>query len=136
MSKTMQLFIYNTSLTRDNNFPSVSFDSDIDKYAFITRLKSTPQRSDSTAPYFVINNPQLLPSVVRRPHMHAKKRDHFSKQQTNDSDSESEDEDDKYDLFDNIFLIYENIDELRKLEIDNNTLSNTGFTEYVQAFKW
>ena len=136
MSKTMQLFIYNTSLTRDNNFPLVSFDSDIDKYAFITRLRSTSQRSDTTAPYFVINNPQLLPNVVRRTHMYARKRDHFSKQQTNDSDSESEDEDDEYDLFDGIFLIYENIDELRKLEIDNNTLSNTGFVEYVQAFKW
>lgn len=136
MSKTLQLFIYNTSLTRDNNFPLIPFDSDIDMYAFITRLRSTSQRSDTTAPYFVINNPQLLPSVVRRPHMHAKKRDHFSKQQTNDSDSESEDEDDKYDLFDNIFLIYENIDELRKLDIDNNTLLKFGFVEYVQTFKW
>jgi hypothetical protein len=68
--------------------------------------------------------------------MHAKKRDHFSKQQTNDSDSESEDEDDKYDLFDSIFLIYENVDELRKLDIDNNTRSDTGFAEYVQTFKW
>jgi hypothetical protein len=136
MSVTLQLFIYNTPLTRDNNFPLIPFDSTIDMYAFITRLKSTSQRSDTTAPYFVINNPQLLPSVVRRPHMHAKKRDHFSKQQTNDSDSESEDEDDKYDLFDSIFLIYENVDELRKLDIDNNTRSDTGFAEYVQTFKW
>jgi hypothetical protein len=132
MPVTLQLFVYNTSLTRDNNFPLVSFDSDIDKYAFITRIRSSSQRSDTTAPYFVINNPQLLPNVVRRTHMYARKRDHFRKQQTDDSDTD----DDEYDLFDGIFLIYENIDELRKLEIDNNTLSNTGFSEYVQTFKW
>jgi hypothetical protein len=135
MPVTLQLFINNTSLTRDNNFPLVAFDSDIDKYAFITRIRSTSQRSDTTAPYFVINNPQLLPNVVRRTHMYARKRDHFRKQQTDDSD-DSDTDDDEYDLFDGIFLIYENIDELRKLEIDNNTLSNTGFSEYVQTFKW
>ena len=138
MPVTLQLFIYNTPLTRDNNFPLVQFDSDIDKYAFITRISSTSQRSDTTAPYFVINNPQLLPSIVRRKHMYAVKRDHFRKQHTNGygSNSESEDEDDEYDLFDGIFLIYENIDELRKLDINNNTLLNTGFVDYVQAFKW
>jgi hypothetical protein len=134
MSKTLQLFIYNTPLNRCNNFPLTRFDSDIDKYAFITRLKSTSQRSDSTAPYFVINNPQLLPSVARRPHIYSRKKDHFRKKQINDSDSDS-DTDDDYDTFDGIFLIYENIDELRKLEIDNNTSSDTGFAEYVQTFK-
>jgi hypothetical protein len=136
MQTTLQIFVYNTPLIRDNNFPLIRFDSDIDKYAFITRVRSTPQRSDTTAPYFVINNAQLLPIIVRRKHMYSRKKDHFRKKQTNDSDTDEDEDDEDYETFDGIFLIYENIDELRKLDIDNNTRSDTGFAEYVQTFKW
>jgi hypothetical protein len=68
--------------------------------------------------------------------MYSRKKDHFRKKQTNDSDTDEDEDDEDYETFDGIFLIYENIDELRKLDIDNNTRSDTGFAEYVQTFKW
>jgi hypothetical protein len=124
MSTTLQIFVRNTSLTRDNNFPYIYFDSDDDVHSFVTQLQSTPRISDKTSPYFVINNPHLLPDSIRRKHMYIRKK--------NDSDTESDCED---DIFDGIFEIYENIDELRKYKINNNTLSDTGFVEYLRKFE-
>ena len=107
MTTSLQLFIYNMPglVVHDNNFPFMRFDTDIDAFAFITRLKSTSHISDQTVPYFVINNPHQLPFYIREVHMYT------------DSDS------------DGIFSIYDNLDELRKCVIDNNTSLATGFSE-------
>ena len=130
-----QLFIYNMpGITRDNNFPLIRFDNELDMYAFITRLKSTSRQSDPTVPYFVLNNPQLLPSYIRNMHVYRRKTTHVRPNQV--SDSENSDSDDEYETFDGIFTIYENLDELKRCTIDNNTLSATGFAEAIRDFVW
>ena len=130
-----QLFIYNMpGITRDNNFPLIRFDNELDMYAFITRLKSTSRQSDPTVQYFVLNNPQLLPSYIRNMHVYRRKTTHVRPNQV--SDSENSDSDDEYETFDGIFTIYENLDELKRCTIDNNTLSATGFAEAIRDFVW
>jgi hypothetical protein len=52
-----------------------------------------------------------------------------------DTDSDS-DSDEEYETFDGIFTIYENLDELKRCTIDNNTLSATGFAEAIKDFVW
>ena len=132
MSNTKQLFIYNMpGITRDNNFPLVRFDTDIDMYAFITRLKSTARRSDTTVPYFVLNNPQLLPGFVRNMHTYRRRKAYTLKTRSSESESDSDDE---YEEFDGMFIIHENLDELRRCTIDNNTRCVTGFAEAVRNF--
>lgn len=132
MSITKQLFVYNMpGITRDNNFPLIRFDTDIDMYAFITRLKSTARRSDTTVPYFVLNNPQLLPSFVRNMHAYRRRKAYNLKAQESDIDSDSDDE---YEEFYGMFIIHENLDELRRCTIDNNTNCTTGFAEAIRDF--
>ena len=132
-----QLFIYNMpGITRDNNFPLIRFDNELDMYAFVTRLKSTSRRSDPTVPYFVLNNPQLLPGYIRNMHVYRRKTTHVRPNQKNDDTDPDSDSDDEYEMFDGIFTIYENLDELKRCTIDNNTLSATGFAEEIQKFVW
>lgn len=132
-----QLFIKNMpGITPDNNFPLIQFDTELDMYAFVTRLKSTSRRSDPTVPYFVLNNPQLLPSYIRNMHVYRRKTTHV-RPNKNDDDSDSDsDSDEGYETFDGIFTIYENLDELKRCTIDNNTLSTTGFAEAIRDFVW
>ena len=132
-----QLFIYNMpGITRDNNFPLIRFDNELDMYAFVTRLKSTSRRSDPTVPYFVLNNPQLLPGYIRNMHVYRRKTTHVRPNQKNDDTDSDSDSDDEYEMVDGIFTIYENLDELKRCTIDNNTLSATGFAEEIQKFVW
>jgi hypothetical protein len=42
--------------------------------------------------------------------------------------------DDEYNMFDGIFSIYENLEELKKCTIDNNTLLETGFSEALVSY--
>ncbi len=123
-------------ITRDNNFPLVRFNTDIDTYAFITRLKSTARRSDTTVPYFVINNPQLLPSFVRNMHVYRKRKTHTIKTYDGSDTEPDTDSDDEYEEFDGMFIIHENLSELRRCEIDNNTQCATGFAEAIRDFVW
>ena len=137
MTHSLQFFIYNMPglVVHANNFPLIRFDTDIDMYAFITRLTSMSRRSDSTAAYFVINNPQLLPSYIRAKHVYRLKNAHVLKNTNVDTDSDADDDsDDEYDIFDGIFSIYDNLDELNKCTIDNNSMLATGFTEALSAF--
>ncbi len=130
-----QIFIYNMpGINQDNNKPCIQFDSELDMYAFITRLKSNPKTSDTTVPYFVINNPQLLPDYIRNIHVYRRKTTHV--RPNNDSDDSDYDSDDGFEAFDGIFAIYENLDELKRCTIDNNTLSETGFAEAISKFVW
>ena len=132
-----QLFIYNMpGITRDNNFPLIQFDTDIEMYAFITRLKSTSRRSDPTVPYFVLNNPQLLPDYIRNLHAYRRKTTHVRPNRNDDDTDSGSDSDEEYEKFDGIFTIYENLDELKRCTIDNNTLSATGFAEAIRDFVW
>ena len=131
MSKYIQLFVYNMPgvAAHYNNFPLMQFDTDIDAFAFVSRLKSSPLRTHPTAPYFVVNNPQLIPSYVRRLHMYRWMKAHVI-----DIDNEIDsDSDDNYHMFDGIFLVCDNSDELKKCSIDNNTLLATGFSEALRG---
>lgn len=137
MTHSLQFFVYNMPglVTHTNNFPLIRFDTDIDMYAFITRLTSMSRRSDPTAAYFVINNPQLLPSYIRAKHVYRLKKAHVLKNTNVDTDSDTDDDsDDEYDIFDGIFSIYDNLEELCKCTIDNNSLLATGFSEALSAF--
>ena len=71
MSYSIQLFIFKAwcvIIPHENNFPLIRFDTKDVGLDFIRSLKSMPTHS-LNEPYFVINNPQLLPDDVRKPHM-------------------------------------------------------------------
>ena len=67
-------------------------------------------------------------------HVYRRKTTHVRPNQV--SDSENSDSDDEYETFDGMFTIYENLDELKRCTIDNNTLSATGFAEAIRDFVW
>ncbi len=121
-------------ITNDNKFPLIIFDTEIDMYAFITRLKSEPRTSDTTVPYFVINNPQLLPSFVRNMHVYRRRKAYVRSSKMNDDIESESDSDDEFEEFHGMFIIHENLDELRRCTIDNNTNCTTGFAEAIRDF--
>jgi len=121
-------------ITNDNKFPLIIFDTEIDMYAFITRLKSEPRTSDTTVPYFVLNNPQLLPSFVRNMHVYRRRKAYVRSSKMNDDIESESDSDDEFEEFDGMFIIHENLDELRRCTIDNNTNCTTGFAEAIRDF--
>ncbi len=134
--RTQQIFIKNMSgITNENNYPILRFENDIDLYAFITRLKSTPQSSDTTVPYFVLNNTQLLPSFIRNIHVYKRMSKNNIPAISEDSETDT-DSDDDYETFNGIFTIHENLDELKRCNIDNNTLAKKGFIEELNKFVW
>ncbi len=134
--RTQQIFIKNMSgITNENNYPILRFENDIDLYAFITRLKSTPQSSDTTVPYFVLNNTQLLPSFIRNIHVYKRMSKNIIPVISEDSETDT-DSDDDYETFNGIFTIHENLDELKRCNIDNNTLAKKGFIEELNKFVW
>ena len=122
--KYLQIFLYNTyGLTRDNMFPLLAFPDRATELNFIRALASRPSRRLTDGqPYFVINNPQLLPEEVRRLHMH---------------DVVEYDDDTGEEVIrrrDNCFLVRDNLELLLLQNIENNTLENTGFSEVLQTF--
>ena len=50
------------------------------------------------------------------------------------SDSDYDSDDDGYEVFDGIFMIYDNLDELNRCNIENNAISATGFAEAIKNF--
>ena len=93
----------------DNNFPLLYFDTLKEKHEFVRNLKSIP-RQQLDKPYFVLNNPQLLPVEIRNLHVYEA---HIN------------------NIRDGIFAIEDNIDLFQYCKIDNNTLEETGFAEYI-----
>jgi len=118
---TLQIFIYNLSdegITSDNRFPLLRFSSHSDKYTFISKLQSSPERL-TTIPHFVINNPQLLPTGLRVMHLYPI---------SNDSNPQTA----PNDFVDGVFYFTEeNIELLRECDIDNNASSDYGFREFM-----
>jgi hypothetical protein len=56
----IQIFVYNTpGINAENNFPILSFRSEDDMVDFIDKLSDSETTQDK--PYFVINNPHMLP---------------------------------------------------------------------------
>jgi hypothetical protein len=123
MTNCLQLFFYRTvGLNQNNNFPMIRFDTCDKKHMFVNILKSRKSHNLVDEPYFVINNPQLLPDDVRKPHMHEVVE--------YDEAGESHNRwiDDCYSLRDNLKL-------LKNCWIDNNTNESDGLFELLSIFK-
>lgn len=133
MSHSIQLFIYGADeiiIQHKNNFPLIRFDTKELAYEFIRNLKSQPG-SSFEYPYFVINNPQLLPDDVRILHMYKKYINNENEDGENeDGDIENDGDDDI--MMDGCFSIYKNFDLFMDLVIDNNTNEAVGFKEYLK----
>lgn len=133
MSHSLQLFIYGADeiiIPHKNNFPFIRFDTKELAYDFIRNLKSHPGCSFGN-PYFVINNPQLLPDDVRKLHMYKKYINNENEDGENeDGDIENDGDDDI--MMDGCFSIYKNFDLFMDLVIDNNTNEAVGFKEYLK----
>jgi len=122
--KYLQIFIYNThGITGGNRYPLLIFPDLATELNFVRALTSRPSRRlVDDEPYFVINNPQLLPKDVRELHMH---------------DVVEYDEDHGQDVIrhrDNCYSIRDNLELLLLQNVDNNTNENTGFSEALQSF--
>ena len=131
---SLQIFIYNTDkiLPLRNNYPLLLFETKDDMYNFVRRLKSIPYNHDEKEinGYFMLNNPQLLPSEVRKLHMYPVKS---IPNLNSDSDSESDTEyvpllrDGQFPIFDT-----NNVKALLTCDIDDNTLEPYGFSDYMK----
>jgi len=148
MTTSGQVFIYNAfGITPENNFPLVEFDSKQEYHDFILSLVSTNRKSlVEDEPYFVLNNPQLLPENVRRKHQYTTR---VAKEPTQDeqymelvfgsktcdySEDCSDSSDDEHETYiDGCFRMKDNIELLIKYQsqIKNNTNMEYGFYDYV-----
>jgi hypothetical protein len=129
MTHSLQLFLYKVGngINEHNNFPFIRFRSNADAHEFVTKLKSCPI-TDISGGFFVLNNPQHLPTIVRKLHMyHAPVRLHPENSQ-DDRDSSSEPQ-----MRDGYFSMEypENIRLLKQCDVSNNTNELTGFREYI-----
>ena len=120
---TLQIFIYNLSkynIDEYNRFPLLRFSSHSEKYEFISKLQSSPYRNNN--PYFVINNPQLLPTGLRAKHQYPINNEIPQTATSND-------------FVDGVFYFTEgNIELLRRCDIDNNSLTVEGFREFMENY--
>jgi hypothetical protein len=128
----LQIFIEGVEgiISTRNNFPLIEFDTNVDKYAWINKLKSVPRGTAIPGGHFAINNPQLLPDDVRKPHMYP-----APERPTHDSDTDPEsDSDDEYMplMLDGIYSINQNLSILKQVLIDNNSLEPYGFNDYIK----
>ena len=148
MSISGQIFIYKAfGITSDNNFPLIEFDSKQSYHEFISNLVSVERKSlVEDEPYFVLNNPQLLPDIVRRKHQYtasvAKEPTReeqymelvFGSNTCDYSEDCSDSSDDECDTYiDGCFRMKDNIELLIKYQsqIKNNTNMEYGFYDYV-----
>ena len=122
-AKYIQIFLHNTyGITRDNSFPLLGYPDRPTALNCVRALVSRPSGRLSDEPYFVINNPQHLPSEVRDLHMH---------------DSVEYDEETGQVVTrrrDNCFSIRDNLELLMSQNLDNNTLEDAGFQEALHTF--
>jgi len=128
MSHSLQIFAYSDedfdggTLTHANNFPLIRFDSKQLAYEFINGLKSQPMHR-MEEPYFVINNMQLLPPDIRKPHM-------FEELLDSDIDADG----DRYISRDGCFSMRENVHVFASCIIDDNTNEEFGFIKFLEKY--
>jgi hypothetical protein len=153
MTTSGQIFIYKAfGITPDNNFPLIEFESKQAYHDFVLSLVSTNRKSlVEDEPYFVLNNPQLLPDSVRRKHKYKVKVTRVAKEPireeqynelvfgsktcdySEDCSDSSDDEHETYIEIDGCFRMKDNIELLIKYQsqIKNNTNMEYGFYDYV-----
>lgn len=124
MAADLQLFVYNLPTVDKNETcqPFILFYSMEDQYDFITQLKSRPRHNIDwkVDTFFVINNPHLLPKVIRDMHVYPNL--------VNPDPSLGH----YYNVHDGYFLLEENIHVLRECRIENNTNNTVGFAEIIR----
>ena len=133
MSHTLQFFAYNLNeqgINKNNNYPLFRFSSKEEAYNFIRFLESEKSHSILEG-HFVLNNPHLLPTELRKIHMY-KGLKIVSEYYVSDSSS---DEEEPHTFFDGCFSIAKNSNILKSVigQIDNNTLEIYGFKEFVST---
>ena len=134
----LQIFIEGVEgiISTRNNFPLIEFETNADKYAWINKLQSVPRGTAIPGGHFAINNPQLLPDDVRKPHMYPAPDRPRSYVDDHDTESESESDDEYVPLMlDGIYSINRNLYLLKQVLIDNNSLEPYGFNDYVNPQK-
>lgn len=128
MTESLQIFLYKVGngINEHNNFPLLQFGSKEEAHEFVSKLKSCPL-SDIRGGFFVLNNPQHLPKIVRKLHMYPEP----AYLQPEDRDSSSDEDEPK--MMDGYFSIEnpDNIELLKQCVIYNNTNELVGFSEYV-----
>ena len=126
---SLQIFLYKVGngINEHNNFPLLRFGSKADAYEFVTKLKSCPM-VDISGGFFVLNNPQHLPDIVRVLHMYPELN-----RSDDDAELDSSSDEDEPRMRDGYFSL-ENADNIRLLKqcvISNNTNELTGLREYI-----
>ena len=158
MTTSGQIFIYKAfGITSDNNFPLVEFESKQAYNEFVLNLVSVERKTiTEDEPYFVLNNPQLLPAKVRSKHQYkvniprvAQDPEFSDSYENHDgvddsgidktcdySEYCSDSSDDECDTYiDGCFRMKDNIELLikHKSQIRNNTNMEYGFYDYVST---
>jgi hypothetical protein len=151
MTTSGQIFIYKAfGITADNNFPLIGFETKQAFHDFVLSLISVERKTiEEGEPYFVLNNPQLLPDSVRSKHQYKVKIARVAQEPTQDeqynelvfgsktcdySEYCSDSSDDECDTYiDGCFRMKDNIELLikHKLQIRNNTNMDYGFYDYI-----
>lgn len=126
----LQIFIYNAAdyhIDSRNNFPLFTFLTNQDRVNFIRGLRSVPRDIEgNTEPYFVINNPQLLPADVRNLHTYPYYSPYIEDYVPNQNPIQRE----------GVFRICDNIQYIQTYNnyIDDNTAAPTGFTCFLTLY--
>jgi hypothetical protein len=108
----LQIFVYGVyGINITNNFPTILFRNKEIKNNWIRSLVPSQARRLNDEAYFVINNPQLLPIEVRRTYVDAEGGE-----------------------WDSCFSVRENLTMLRDVNIENNTLNESGVRESLNTF--
>ena len=128
----MQIFIYNATdygIDNRNNFPLLTFQTTQDLENFIRGLRSVPREAvtGNTVPYFVINNPQLLPGAVRYLHTYPYQSPYIEDYVSNEL---------LFRRAEGAFRMCDNIEYIQRYYncIDNNTTAPTGFTRFLTLY--
>jgi len=130
---SIQLFVYGINgFNRNNNFPLIYFNTNIEMHDFIQGLQSVSrQELDPDTPYFVVNNPQLLPSDIRK--LHVYENPHYTTDSRSDADEASKIIVKEPRFIDGVFPLIDNIQHLKNYKYDNNTSQDKGFDDYIQT---
>jgi hypothetical protein len=108
MSSSIQIFVYNVKsgeIHGNNNFPLLYFSSREIFMQFLNELKYVENYDlVKDIPYFVINNPHYLPKEIQSTHS-------------------------KLHIY---YALNENLELLKKQNIQNNSYPNIGFKDYIE----
>jgi len=128
----IQIFVYNAAnygIDSINNFPLFTFQTIEDLENFIIGLRSVPREdvTGNTVPYFVINNPQLLPGTVRNLHTYPYQSPYIEDYVSNQI---------QIRRAEGAFRMCDNIEYIQRYynRIDNNTTAPTGFTRFLTLY--